>query len=76
MDKLRVQPADEVIEDTLAFIRDVAEATQQARQPTLSRSTFDIVPVVFPVLFVAVLVYLRPYCCLCSLIFTVDLLSI
>ena len=40
VDKLRVQPADEVIEDTLTFIRDVAEATQQARQPTLRRSTF------------------------------------
>ncbi|CAM9303716.1 unnamed protein product, partial [Hapterophycus canaliculatus] len=31
VDKLRVQPADEVIEDTVTFIRDMAEATQQAR---------------------------------------------
>lgn len=29
VDKLRLQPADEVIEDTVAFIRDMAEATQQ-----------------------------------------------
>lgn len=43
VDKLRVQPTDEVIEDTLTFIRDVAEATQQARQPTLGRFTFNIV---------------------------------
>lgn len=31
VDKLRVQPADEVIEDTVDFIRDMAEATQQVR---------------------------------------------
>ncbi|CAM9294212.1 unnamed protein product [Scytosiphon promiscuus] len=29
VDKLRVQPADEVFEDTVTFIRDTAEATQQ-----------------------------------------------
>lgn len=29
VDKLRVQPADEVIEDTVTFIKDIAEATQQ-----------------------------------------------
>lgn len=29
MDKLYVQPPDEVIEDTVAFIKDIAEATQQ-----------------------------------------------
>lgn len=33
VDKLRVQPADEVIEDTVAFVRDMAEATQQVRPP-------------------------------------------
>lgn len=29
-DKLSVQPPDEVIEDTVTFIKDVAEAAQQA----------------------------------------------
>lgn len=32
VDKLRVQPPDEVIEDTVTFIKDIAEATQQARR--------------------------------------------
>lgn len=31
VDKLRVHPPDEVIEDTVTFIRETAEATQQAR---------------------------------------------
>lgn len=38
VDKLRVQPPDEVIEDTVTFIKDIAEATQQARPQQLERT--------------------------------------
>lgn len=67
MDKLRVQPPDEVIEDSLTFIRDVAEATQQATQPTLDRSTFNTVTATL-VLLVAAVVYMEPCSCLFSFI--------
>lgn len=42
VDKLRVQPADEVIEDTVVFIRDMAEATQQVRSNTLARRSTQV----------------------------------
>ncbi|CAM9236271.1 unnamed protein product, partial [Ectocarpus fasciculatus] len=42
VDKLRVQPPDEVIEDTVTFIRETAEATQQARHNSPAIRLLDL----------------------------------